>query len=309
MPSAAPVSPAPLPDANRLVTLVQVARHGSIAGAARAMGVTASAVSQQISALETACGTALIDRHRRGVSLTGAGQVLQEQAEEVMRLLEQAGTTMSQLGGQVAGRARVGAIASAAAAILLPASSALARTNPAVTMSVSTLEPSASLEMLIHGSLDVAVIDVYDHVPMPMPGHLTAEELLAEPLVLVSSPATDLPEHPSLTDLRDREWVLPPGSAACGAATRYACRSVGFEPLVRWETDDLLLLVAAVSRGEGLALLPRRAVADSVAPVQMRRLAEPELRRRILMVSRVGTADRPIVRACLNALRQVARGR
>lgn len=297
----------PRVDGARLITFAHVARHGGIAAAARSLGITASAVSQQVSALEKECGVALIERQPRGVSLTGAGEALLSRAEEVVRVLEEAGTTMAQLSGEMAGRVRVGTIASAAASLILPAAKVLSRAAPDVRMIVTTLEPSMSIDALVVGQLDLAVIDVYDHVPVPLPSHLLVEEVLTEPLVLVSGIDTDLPRRPSLAALRDHEWVIPPAQAACGAATRYACRSAGYEPRVAWETDDLLLLVASISRGEGIALLPRRAVADTVAPVTIRRLSDPALTRRILTVSRQGAANRPTVRACLDAVHHVAK--
>ncbi len=298
--------PPPKADSSRLTTLVHVARHGSITAAARAMGLTASAVSQQMSALEAECEVALIERQPRGVTLTGAGTALLARAEEVVRVLEETSATMAQLSGEIAGRVRVGTIASGAVSLVLPAVHVLGRSAPDVHMSVTTLEPSVSIDALVDGRLDVAVIDVYDHVPVPLPSHLLVEEVLTEPLVLISSPDATVPRRPTLTSLRDHDWVLPPAHAACGAATRYACRSAGYEPRVAWETDDLLLLVVAVSRGEGLALLPRRAVADTVAPVTLRRLVDPVLSRRILTVSRRGAANRPAVRACLDAIHHAA---
>jgi len=295
------------PDAVRLATLVHVARHGSLTGAARAMGVTTSAVSQQMSALEADCGVRLVDRQSRGVILTGAGAVLLERAEEVVRQLDVAAATMAQLSGELAGPVRVASIASGAASIVLPAVQVLSRTAPAVTMSITTLEPTASLEAVMDGTVDVALIDVYDHVPLALPSHLLVEEVLTEPLVVVSARDAVLPRRPSLADLKDSAWVIPPATAACGAATRHACRSAGFEPRVTWVTDDLLLLVAAVSRGEGVSLLPRRAVADTVAPVTIRPLAGPALSRRMLIVAREATGRRPTVRACLDAVHHVAR--
>lgn len=294
-------------DAHRLLTLVQVARHGSLTGAARTLGVSTSAVSQQMAALEASCGVRLVDRDSRGASLTGAGLALLERAEEIARLLDEAGTTMDQLSGELAGTVRMASIASAAAALVLPAVTVLGRTAPEVSLSVTTQEPAASLRAIDDGSADLALVDVYDHVPVALPAHLAVEEVLAEPLVLVTARGADLPRRPTLAGLRDERWVLPPADAACGAATRYACRSAGFEPQVAWETDDLLLLVAAVSRGTGVALLPRRAVADSVAPVDVHRLADPALERRLLLVARQGTARRPTVRACLDAVHSVAR--
>jgi DNA-binding transcriptional LysR family regulator len=295
------------PDAARLTTLVQVARHGSLTGAAHALGITTSAVSQQMSALEADCGVALIERQSRGVTLTGDGLVLLERAEQLVRHLDETLVTMTQLSGELAGRLRVASIASAAAALVLPASRVLETTAPSITMSVSTSEPSASLGALLDGTVDVALIDVYDHVPIALPAQLLVEEVLTEPLVLVASKDSQIPRRASLSRLKDERWVIPPAQAACGAATRHACRSAGFEPDVAWETDDLLLLVAAASRGEGIALLPRLAVADSVAPVELRRLVDPVLTRRLQLVTRQTTAGRPIVRAFVDAVHRVAR--
>jgi molybdate transport repressor ModE-like protein len=295
------------PDAARLTTLVHVSRHGSLTGAAQALGITTSAVSQQMSALEAECGVALIERQSRGVTLTGDGLVLLERAEQLVRHLDETLATMAQLSGELAGRVRVGSIASAAAALVLPAARVLASTAPAVTMGVTTMEPSASLDALLAGAIDVALIDVYDHVPIALPSALLVEDVLTEPLVLVASKDSRIPRRTTLSRLKDERWVIPPAQAACGAATRHACRSAGFEPDVAWETDDLLLLVAAASRGEGIALLPRLAVADSVAPVELRRLVDPVLTRRLQLVTRHTAARRPIVRAFIDAVHGVAR--
>ena len=295
------------PDAARLVTFARVARHGSLTSAARSLGITTSAVSQQMTALEAECGARLLDREPRGAVLTSAGEVLLQRAEELVRHLDETATTMAQLGGELAGRVRVSTIASAAASLVLPSATVLGRTAPDVTMSVTVREPQASLDAIDDGVADLALIDVYDHVPLALPTHLLVEEVLTEPLVLVCAAGADVPRRPTLSALADHDWVLPPATTACGAATRHACRADGFEPRTAWETDDLLLLVAAVSLGAGLALLPRRAVADSVAPVEVRRLVAPVLRRRLLLVTRAAAAQRPIVRACLDAIHHVGR--
>jgi DNA-binding transcriptional LysR family regulator len=70
---------------------------------------------------------------------------------------------------------------------------------------------------------------------------------------------------------------------------------------VRWETDDMLLLVRAVAAGHGVSVLPRLAVAGEVADVDIRPLRAPALRRRISAVTRSSASARPVVRAVLNA--------
>ncbi|WP_375002707.1 LysR family transcriptional regulator [Aeromicrobium sp. CTD01-1L150] len=294
-----------LPDVTRLRLLDDVARFGSIASAARANGITASAVSQQLSLLEREAGARLLERQRRGVALTGAGRVLVEKAGQVVRLLEETRTEMDQLKGELAGRVRVGAIASAAMSIVLPSADRVRTEHPDIDVRVSVVEPSASLEDVASGALDVAVIDIYDHVPLALPDHLEVVQILKEPLVLVTADGADRTRR--LADLKNTPWVMPPASAACGQAVRHACRAEGFEPDVTWETDDLLLLVESVAQGHGVTLLPRLAVARNLAPVRLHELGGRGLHRRILSVARTSNAQRPIISSVLDALHTAVR--
>ena len=110
------------------------------------------------------------------------------------------------------------------------------------------------------------------------------------------------PTGGSLTALAGLDWVMPPEHAACGLAVRSACRAEGFEPRVRWETDDMLLLVRAVAAGHGVAVLPRMAVATDIAPVRTWPLQTAGLRRRLRAVTRASAGSRPVVQAVVDAL-------
>lgn len=289
-----------LPDVARLRLLDDVARFGSIAAVARASGITASAVSQQLSLLEREAGVQLLERQHRGVILTGAGRVLVEKAGQVVRVLEETRAEMDQLKGELAGRVRIGAIASAAMSIVLPAVDRVRTDHPDIDVRVSAVEPSVSLDDVASGALDIAIIDIYDHVPLALPDHLDVVEIWREPLVLVTP--RDADPTRDLLDLKNAAWVMPPATAACGQAVRHACRAEGFEPDVAWETDDLLLLVESVSQGHGVTLLPRLAVAKKMAPISLHELAGNGLHRRILSVARTSNTQRPIISKVLGML-------
>ncbi|GAB7007309.1 LysR family transcriptional regulator [Nocardioides sp. AN3] len=291
-----------LPDVPRLRMLNEVSIQGTLAGAARALGVTSSAVSQQISVLEREMGVQLLDRSPRGVALTGAGEVLVEHTRSILRLLEVTRAEMHQLSGELAGRVRIASIPSPARSVLLDVAQRLAVSLPDLELTVDVLEPTYSLEALLNGSVDVAIIDLYDNVPIPFPDYLVTRELLQEALVLVAPPARTFPAKVRLSDLKGERWVLPPEIGACGQAVRYACRAVGFEPDVRWQTEDLLLLVDAISTGQGISLLPPLSVDKGIAPVHLQALDAPRLGRRLLAVARSGDAKRPIVKAVLDEI-------
>ena len=293
-------------DVGRLRLLREVEVRGTIAGAARALGLTPSAVSQQLALLEREAGTALLDRSPRGVALTGAGHLLADHAQLVLDLLAEARADLDRLGTEIAGPVSVAAVASAAATVVSAAALELRATHPGIELRVRAAEPLRTMALLTAGDADIGVIDEYDYVPLARPENVASIELVREPLVVVTQRDSRRQRPMTIIDLAERDWVMPPDDAACGLAVRSACRAAGFEPRVRWETDDMLLLVRAVAAGHGVAVLPRRAVASSAADVTIRPLREPQLTRTISAVVRASARSRPIVRTVLAALSDAA---
>ncbi len=293
----------PALDVGRLRLLREVALRGTIAAAARSLGLTASAVSQQLTVLEREAGTPLLDRSPRGVVLTGAGQALSDRAAAILELLTEARADLDRLHGEVAGEVSLATVASAAATIVSDAVLALRTRHADVVLRVQTAEPARSLELLLTGDVDLALVDSYDYQPVALPDHLVVAELRTEPLVVLA-PRGLLPPRRKVTlaALAGYDWVMPPDDAACGFAVRSACRAEGYEPRVRWETDDMALLVKAVAAGHGVAVLPRLAVAGDTALVDLHPLADPVMTRRLAVVTRSASAGRPVIQAVLAAL-------
>jgi molybdate transport repressor ModE-like protein len=295
-------------DVGRLRLLREIGLRGTIAGAARSLGLTASAVSQQLAQLEREAGTPLVDRSPRGVALTGAGRALAERAGEVLDVLAAARADLDRMSGTLGGPVRVAAVASAAVTFVSAAVRSLGAAHAGLDVAVTAAEPAAALERLLAGDADVAVVDEYDYVPLALPEYVVARELRADRLVVTVPVGWTGPRRPTLRHLADADWVMPPDDAACGLAVRTACRAAGFEPRVRWTSDDMLVLARAVAAGHGVAVLPLLSVADEVAGVEVRPLREPRLERRLTAVVRSSVAARPTVRAVLDALARAAAG-
>lgn len=294
----------------RLQLLRKVGLSGSIAAAARDCGISASAVSQQISALEREAGVPLVERMSRGVRLTGAGEMLAERARMIAAILEEARAKLDLAGGGVSGKVRVAAVASACAGLVSPALRELADSKALVEVSVQSCEPSESLALLETGRVDLAIIDEYDHVPLAIPEELVSTLLVEDPLVAVVARSNADEDGPtSLARLADQAWIMPPDDAACGRAVRTACRAQGFEPRVVWETDDMFLLTRAVELGHGIAVLPELAVADYGHDVVRLPLRRPALRRRLQLLARKSSASRQSVAAVAAALAAIAKRR
>ena len=145
---------------DRLRLLHAVATLGTIAAAARANDYTASAVSQQLAALELEVGTSLLERSNRGVTLTPAGRLLSERASIILDIVQSALADVGQSAhADAPTTVRVGAFPTAITSILLPVIEPLARS---VRLQIVDLEPEQALAALAARTIDAAIVDHYD---------------------------------------------------------------------------------------------------------------------------------------------------
>src|SRR5256885_14460806 len=93
-----------------LVALKAIAEHGTFGKAARSLGYTQSAISQQIATLERIVGQKLIDRPGgpKRVSLTEAGQLLLRHADGITARLQAAHADLDALSAGDAGPPPIG---------------------------------------------------------------------------------------------------------------------------------------------------------------------------------------------------------
>src|SRR5690242_9633989 len=102
-------------DPRRMLVFAQVARSGSLAGAAQSLGWTQQAVAQHFNRLERDAGCALVIRNSRGVTLTEAGRSLAGHADALTARLHAARADLTALSDLRAGRVRLAAFPSACA--------------------------------------------------------------------------------------------------------------------------------------------------------------------------------------------------
>ena len=107
-------------DPRRLRFLLAVARTGGVLAAADELGVSASAVSQQLARLEGEVGRNLLERTPRGAVLTAAGHTLAESAEEIERSLEDARARLVGEDSDTVGSVHLGTFQTFLVTVLLP---------------------------------------------------------------------------------------------------------------------------------------------------------------------------------------------
>lgn len=257
-----------------LVALKAVAEEGSFGRAARHLGYTQSAVSQQIATLERIVGQRLLERPGgpRPVSLTEAGGLLLRHSEAIAARLQAAQADLAALGAGEAGPLRVGTYQSVSAKLLPSLLTTFRREWPRVEVRLTESHDDYELLALVEqGELDLTF------VAMPLrPGPFEVLELLRDPHVLIvqaGSPLAARERAPRLVELAE----LPRISYRSCRVTRTIeerLRVGGEEPNVVFRSDDNGTVQALVAAGVGVAVVPRLTVEERDGGIAILELGE-----------------------------------
>ncbi|MCB2413794.1 LysR family transcriptional regulator [Demequina sp. TTPB684] len=239
---------------NGLAMLREFAARGTLAATASAMGYSASAVSQQLAALEREAGVALTVRSGRRLRLTPAGERLVVHADAVLARLEEAQVDLRQHHHALRGTVKLAVFQSAALALVPPALRSLATTHPELRVMVTQSEPGAALADTWARDFDVVVAEEYPHHSAPHYPEVDRRPLVVDEIRLcVGGPWADATTLPAVSDAT---WVMEPKGTATRHFAEQACRTAGFEPDVRFETADLQAHVRFIESGLAVGLLP-----------------------------------------------------
>ncbi|QFZ23897.1 LysR family transcriptional regulator [Saccharothrix syringae] len=282
-------------DPRRLRVLSALADHGTVTAAGRALHLTPSAVSQQLAALESEAGQALLRRRGRRVSLTAAGELLVRHAAAVAAELERARATLAAFAEGRTGRVEIGSFASAITQVVAPALAELRGSAPDVVLRVRDVEGHASVPLLLDGEIDLAITEEYR--PRTDDRRLTRFPLYTEPFDVVLPGAHRLAGEAEvdLAELAGDDWVVALPGNPVRDVVELACGQAGFAPRVAHASDDFRAIGALVRAGAGVALVPRNAVRG--VPVR----GTAPLRRVVAAVRR-GSEEHPLIRLVRDAL-------
>jgi len=292
----------------RLKVLKEVAYRGSFSAAATALSYTQSAVSQQIAALEAEAGTALLERHPRGVSLTAAGQTLVGHAEGILARLDAAEDSLSAIAGLRGGRLRVASFPTAGATLMPLAIAEFRRSYPEVELTLAEGEPEAIVARLRAGELDLALLFEFAGESLPAQD-IARTDLLEDPMYLALPRAHPLAarQRLRLQDLAGEAWVQTSSSSPCARHVVRSCHAAGFEPNVTFESDDYQTVQGLVAAGVGVALIPELALSVVREDVAIRALSPVPPLRQVIAAAPEGARMVAAAPAMLGILEAAAR--
>jgi DNA-binding transcriptional LysR family regulator len=293
-------------DLHRARTFVEVVRLGSVSAAADALGYTQSATSQQLSTLERDLGLTLVDRGRRPLRPTPAGEELLPEIEQLLARAAAAQAAVDDLRGLRRGRVRIVAFASALASVLPPVLATFAADHPDVEVGVAEAETEPALAALHGGAADLALIHL-----MPGQEPADADGLARAPLgtdglhvVLPAGHRLGRRKAVALSELAAEPLVAPRPDGPAGAFRALVdrlFRDAGAAPRIAYEIDDLPAARAFAAAGLGAVLMHRLTLGDAPAGVVIRPLATRAGDRRVEVV-RVRARRVPAARALAETL-------
>jgi len=258
-------------DYSELRAFAAVIRHGSFTRAAHHLGVSPSALSQTIRALEDRLGQRLLNRTTRSVAPTTAGQTLAERLLPVLDDLDGVIDTAFAAAGEVSGPLRLNVIHISIPALASVLPGFLAR-HPRVTVQVEATD--ALVDIVAQGfdaGIRLAERLEGDMIALPFGGPLRMA-VVAAPSYLAGRKT---PQHPRELEGQDCLAMLAPST---GTPYRWELDKDGVEfriPVTgRLIGSDLQLRLAACLAGVGIGYFFEPEVAQHIAAGRLVRLME-----------------------------------
>ncbi len=265
-----------------LILLEHVHTLGTLRQAAQAMHVTQPAVTQMLKGIEAAFGVSLVDRGRRGVSLTAAGHAalvrLRCARHELEFAREAALTTQQPM-------LRVGATPIATLQLLPLAVRQMRTRMPRVRLTLSESGVESLWRQLSEGSLDALVGRLPGSNPQyPQTSGLRYEAIGTERMVLVSSKDHSMAKGGArkgnrqqwLEALAASHWVLPPADALAVLNFNEWFGQAGLTPPVpAVVSGSFYATLNIVSKTDMLAVVPESAALGLVGTLKLKILDTP----------------------------------
>jgi DNA-binding transcriptional LysR family regulator len=295
-------------DVEKLLALRAVAAHGTIAAAARELGYTRSAVSQQVSALERAAGTVLLLRSGNSVTVTPVGRSLLEHTERILVELRAAQAALQRSAGEIAGELRVGVPFREGPPLMSSALTGVRRQHPKLELTLASTTDGTGAEEVRRGVLDLVMVSRFGPTPGQAGPGLRQCVLGRDPLRLCVSRRHRMAEEPDcrIADLSAESWIISP-TTPLGQLTLGLCSSAGFQPTTAATVHAGAPALGLVEADWGITIAPELTPTGR-GPDELRRVALRDVGafRHSVLLMRDGDEDSPAIAAVVSAVRKAS---
>ncbi len=239
-----------------LLSLLTIARSGSVGAAARLQHRTSSAISQQIRKLERHLGVKLLERAGRGIRLTAAGEAALPGIRQLGTETEALFAHLAELSGRPPATLRVAVSDYLGRALLVPVLREMLEEQAPLRFEITTTHSREAVRLVGLGEVDCAVVTGQE-----APRGIETRRLFEQPFVWVG-PRRGRGRTP-LTERLTREPLLRLGAGSQGRRLLedYLARE-RIQPVSTIDVPSVSLLLAYVSGGLGIGLGPALALAE-----------------------------------------------
>jgi molybdate transport repressor ModE-like protein len=255
-----------------LELFARIAEAGSITHGARRAHLALPSASARVANMERAAGTALLERDRRGVTLTSAGTLLLRHARTVLEDVERMHGDLSRYADGLSATVRVRANTAAMAGFLPDALRGFLVDEPRVSLDLQERPSHLIVRALAEGRADIGV--VADTVALGELEHVAVQD---DRLVLIAEPGHRLVATApvSFSQCLDEPFVGLTEGSALWEHLEGRAHPLGQRPRYRIRLPSIELVCRYVAAGIGVSVLPeqavaRRAPALSLAMVELR---------------------------------------
>lgn len=244
-----------------LKVFCDLAETTSFTKAAQINGVTQSAVSQQISSLETKFATALIERSKKRFTLTREGETLYKYSKQIVQSYDELRHKIQEIQNVVTGTIKVVTIYSIGLHELPPYLKKFLKKHPTVNVSVEYRRATQLYEDIISGMADIGLVAYPQKDP-----RLHVTSLAEDMLVLICHPDHPLAQKPrvKLSEIASHKFIAFEPDIPTRRAIDKILRDRNVEVDHAMEFDNIETVKRAVEIDAGISIVPRSPVAQEV---------------------------------------------
>jgi LysR family carnitine catabolism transcriptional activator len=286
-------------------SFLAVARLSGFARASIELHISQPALTVQVQQLERSVGVKLLDRNRRKVSLTQAGQELLVPLERILLELESVISAGHDLATLKRGVVAVAAVPSVAATLLPPALGEFSKAYPGIRIRFRDDVAMNFMDLVSTGEVDLGIGGEIREDQAVSIQHLFTER------ICVFAPKS----HPlsrrravTLRQVSQYPAIVPERNTTVRLIIERALAEQSISMKIAHETRHTSTAMGMVNAGLGIAILPLPSrdiyPASRVCCVAIR---EPILERRIVIATKVGRLLSPAVEKLIDTLHLTAR--
>lgn len=234
----------------------------SFTKAAQINGVTQSAVSQTISALERQFKSLLIERSKKNFRLTPEGQVLYDYSKRILQTYDALNSRLQEIENVISGNIRVATIYSIGLHVLPPYLKRFLKSYPTVNVHVEYRRPNQVYEDVLGNVVDLGLV-AYP----ARDSKLEIVQLRKDPLVLICHPRRPFAKQDKvkLKALDRQRFVSFERDIPTRKAVDKILRDHGVSVTHVMEFDNVETVKRAVEIDSGVAIVPLATVRQEVA--------------------------------------------